>query len=294
MILLDGKLVSASVKSNIKAEVESLMINAKRKPHLAAVIVGNNDASRYYVQSKIKSCNESNLDSTLIELNEDTTEQELLNVIDGLNHNPAIDGYIVQLPLPKHIDDQKIIEAIDPNKDVDGFHPINQGRLALNQKTYLPATPYGIMQLLEYYKIETSGKHAVVLGRSHIVGQPMSVLLGQNRPFGNCTVTLCHSHTKHLNALLMQADIIVAAIGKPHFITAEMIKQGAIVIDVGINRISDATSKTGYRLVGDVDFENVKQKCAYITPVPGGVGLMTVASLMKNTLQAWKTNMGLA
>ncbi len=288
MVLLDGKLVSQNIKAILKNKVAAGAARGLRKPHLAAVIVGNDAASRYYIQSKIRSCAEADFDASLVELPDTVTLPQLILEIEKLNKNPNIDGYIVQLPLPKHIDEATIINAIDPSKDVDGFHPINQGKLALNQPTFIAATPKGVLSLLEYYNIKTKGKHAVVLGRSHIVGMPIAQLLSQNRPQGNCTVTLCHSHTKDLKSITQQADLLIAAIGKPCFVTEDMLRQGAVVIDVGINRVPDNLSKSGYKLVGDVDFEHVKNKCSYITPVPGGVGLMTVASLMQNTMQAWE------
>lgn len=268
--------------------MKKIIAAGKKTPHLAAVLVGDDPASQAYVNSKVKACEKVGFKSTLVKFDAYVSEQKLLNKIEELNNDPDIDGYIVQLPLPRHIAEQKIIEAIKPSKDVDGFHPINVGRLVLNLPTYVSATPYGIVQLLERYNIETDGKNCVVIGRSHIVGSPMSILMAKNTNFGNCTVTLCHSHTKNLKEHAMNADIIVAAIGKPNFLTADMVKPGAVVVDVGINRVEDATLPKGYKLVGDVKFDEVAPKCSYITPVPGGVGPMTIASLLKNTLLAAK------
>jgi methenyltetrahydrofolate cyclohydrolase (EC 3.5.4.9)/5,10-methylenetetrahydrofolate dehydrogenase (NADP+) (EC 1.5.1.5) len=257
-------------------------------PHIAAVLVGNDGASETYVNNKIKACNSVGFQSTLVSLPEYVTENKLLEEVEKLNQNKDIDGFIVQLPLPRHINEQKVIEAIVPSKDIDGFHPINVGRMVLNLPCYVSATPYGIVQLLEYYKIETSGKHCVVIGRSHIVGSPMSILMAKNTPIGNATVTLCHSKTKDLKQYTLQADIIICAIGSPHFLTADMVKEGVVVIDVGITRIESKDSPTGYKLLGDVKFDEVAPKCSYITPVPGGVGPMTIASLLKNGLLAAK------
>jgi methylenetetrahydrofolate dehydrogenase (NADP+)/methenyltetrahydrofolate cyclohydrolase len=288
MILLDGKKTSSDIKDEIAIEVAQLKKDGKKTPHLAAVIVGNNGASLTYVNAKVKACEKVGFESTLIKLSEDITEKGLLDEIEKLNNNSDIDGFIVQLPLPKHIDEQKVIMAVHPDKDVDGFHPTNVGKLALNLPTFISATPYGILELLERYNVETSGKHVVVLGRSHIVGSPMSILLSQKRKVGDATVTLTHSRTKNLKEITLQADIIVAAIGIPEFLKADMIKEDVTVIDVGITRLEDTTKKSGFRLVGDVAFDEVSKKCEYITPVPGGVGPMTIAMLMKNTLLACK------
>src|SRR6201993_373899 len=286
--LINGKEVSEKVLEQIRQEVIQLKQAGKKTPHLAAVLVGNDPASMAYVNSKIKTCEKVGVTSTLVKFETDITEQKLLSKIEELNNDADVDGYIVQLPLPKHIAEQKIIEAIKPSKDVDGFHPINVGKLVLNLPTYISATPYGIIQLLEYYKIPTQGKHCVVIGRSNIVGTPMSILMAKNTQYANCTVTLCHSKTENLKQYTLAADIIIAAIGKPNYVTVDMVKQGATVIDVGINRIPSAETKSGFKLVGDVSFDEVAPKCAYITPVPGGVGLMTIASLLKNTLLAAK------
>lgn len=290
MILLDGKTTSAFYKEQLKEEVQRDMAKGHRPPHLAAVLVGNNVASHTYVNSKIRSCGEVGIQSSLITFNENVSEAELLKAIRNLNDDKNIDGFIVQLPLPAHINVNKITEAIDPAKDVDGFHPYNQGRMLINEPSLLPATPLGILMMLQHYKIKTAGKHCAIVGRSNIVGLPLSVLMQRNAEPGNCTVTLCHSRTKNLNEILLQADIVVAAIGKAKFIKADMIKEGAIVIDVGINSLPDATKKSGYQLVGDIDFENVAPKSSYITPVPGGVGLMTIVALLSNTLQAYRDN----
>lgn len=286
MILLDGKKTSADIKEEIALEVRELKNEGKKTPHLAAIIVGNDGASITYVNAKVKACERVGFESTLIRLSEETTEEELLNEIAVLNVDKDIDGFIVQLPLPKHIDEQKILMAVDPDKDVDGFHPTNVGKMALNLPTFISATPFGILELLERYKVETSGKHVVVLGRSHIVGSPMSILLSQKRNVGNATVTMCHSRTKNLKEITLQADIIVAAIGIPEFLKADMIKDNVTVIDVGITRLADPSKKSGFRLVGDVAFEEVSKKSEFITPVPGGVGPMTIAMLLKNTLLA--------
>ena len=286
MIILDGKQTSAKIKEEIEAQVSVMKQQNKRTPHLAAVLVGTNGASMTYVGAKVKACQLVGFESTLIELSAETTEAQLLNKIKELNNNPEIDGFIVQLPLPKHIDEQKVLMAIDPDKDVDGFHPMNVGRLTLDLPTFISATPYGIMELLERYEIPTSGKHVVVIGRSHIVGRPMSILMSQKRAAGNATVTIAHSRTTNLAALTKEADIIVAALGIPEFLKADMVKKGAVVIDVGITRVPDASKKRGYRIAGDVDFENVAEKASHITPVPGGVGPMTIAMLLKNTLLA--------
>ena len=286
MILLDGKKTSSDIKDEIALEVDELKKSGLKTPHLAAVIVGNDGASRTYVGAKVKACNRVGFESTLIELPEETKEEELLSHIKDLNENDEIDGFIVQLPLPKNIDEQKILMAIDPDKDVDGFHPTNVGKMALNLPTFISATPYGILELLERYHVETSGKHVVVIGRSHIVGSPMSILLSQKRKIGNATVTITHSRTKNLKEITLQADIVIAALGIPEFLTADMVKDQVTVIDVGITRVKDATKKNGYRLLGDVAFEEVSKKSAFITPVPGGVGPMTIAMLLKNTLLA--------
>lgn len=286
MILLDGKKTSQDIKDEIAIEVAKRKEKGMKTPHLAAVIVGNDGASMTYVSSKVKSCQQVGFNSTLIELPEDTTEEQLLNEIEALNRDADIDGFIVQLPLPKQIDEQKVLMAVDPDKDVDGFHPVNVGKMTLDLPSFLPATPYGILELLERYEIETSGKNVVVIGRSHIVGRPMSILLSQKRKVGNATVTLTHSRTRDLAKITREADIVVAALGMAEFLTGDMVRDGATIIDVGITRVPDASRKRGYRLAGDVDFESVSKKAAYITPVPGGVGPMTIAMLLKNTLQA--------
>lgn len=286
MQLLDGKKVSTAILSEIKKEVQQRKHEGKKTPHLAAILVGDNAASETYVAAKVKTCEEIGFESTLIRLDENIKEDLLLSNIKSLNENADVDGILVQLPLPKHIDENKVITTINPAKDVDGFHPISLGKMVIGQPTFISATPNGIMLMLEHYNIDTSGKHCVVIGRSNIVGTPMSILLSRNTKPGNCTVTLCHSKTKNLKEICLQADIIVAAIGRPGYVTADMVKAGAIVIDVGINRIEDTTRKSGKRLVGDVDFDNVAPKCSYITPVPGGVGKMTICALMKNTLLA--------
>jgi methylenetetrahydrofolate dehydrogenase (NADP+)/methenyltetrahydrofolate cyclohydrolase len=288
MILLNGKKTAADIKEEIALEVRELKNDGFDTPHLAAIIVGNDGASITYVNAKVKACERVGFESTLIRLPEDITEDELLNEIAVLNVDNDIDGFIVQLPLPKHIDEQKVIMAVDPDKDVDGFHPTNVGKMALNLPTFISATPFGILELLERYNVETSGKHVVVLGRSHIVGSPMSILLSQKRKVGNATVTMCHSRTKNLKEITLQADIIVAAIGIPEFLKADMVKDNVTVIDVGITRLADSSKKNGYRLVGDVAFEEVSKKSEFITPVPGGVGPMTIAMLLKNTLLACK------
>ena len=287
MQILDGKLASAAIKQELKDHTTRLAGAGKRPPHLAAILVGTNGASETYVASKVKNCESIGFRSTLIRFDADASEETLIQAIRDLNRDPGVDGILVQLPLPSHINEQQIIHTIDPAKDVDGFHPANFGKLALGFPSFISATPYGILLLLEYYGIETKGKHAVVIGRSNIVGRPMSILLSANHPYGNCTVTLCHSHTKNLSELCATADILVAALGKPQFVTADMVKAGAIVIDVGITRVEDPHSKSGFRLKGDVAFDEVAPKTSYITPVPGGVGLMTIAGLLKNTLQAY-------
>jgi methylenetetrahydrofolate dehydrogenase (NADP+) / methenyltetrahydrofolate cyclohydrolase len=288
MAIIDGKLISEQIQNEIAVEVQSLIGRGAKVPHLAAVLVGNDGASETYVAAKVKACEKIGFDSTLIRLPENTTEAELLHKILELNYNDAIDGYIVQLPLPKHISEQRIIEAVDPKKDVDGFHPQSVGRMALNLPTYLPATPYGIIQLLERYNIETAGKHCVVIGRSNIVGSPMSILMARNTSPGNCTVTITHSRTKNLKEFTLKADIIIVALGKPEFLTADMVKDGVVVIDVGITRVPSDKTKSGFKLSGDVKYDEVAAKASYITPVPGGVGPMTIASLLMNTLKASK------
>lgn len=286
MILLDGKQTSADIKVEIAAAVSKIKDQGKRAPHLAAILVGTNGASMTYVGAKVKACELVGFDSTLIDLPEETTEKTLLAQIHSLNDNPAIDGFIVQLPLPKHINEQNVLMAVNPDKDVDGFHPTNVGRMTLDLPTFLPATPYGIIELLERYKVPTSGKQVVVIGRSHIVGRPMSILMSQKRPAGDATVTIAHSRTANLSELTLKADIVVAALGIPEFLTAEMVKPGAVIIDVGITRVPDESKKRGYRIAGDVHFESVAKKASHITPVPGGVGPMTIAMLLKNTLLA--------
>lgn len=288
MILIDGKKTSAEVKAEIKQEVDEFKENGGKTPHLAAILVGSDGASETYVASKVRSCKEIGFNSTLERMSSETTEEELLAKIFEFNENKDIDGFIVQLPLPKHIDEQKVTTAILPEKDVDGFHPVNVGRMALGQPAYISATPYGIVQMLERYDIETSGKHCVVIGRSNIVGSPMSILMAKNSKYANCTVTLTHSRTKNIEEFTKSADIVIVALGKPSFLTGDMIKKGAIVIDVGITRVPDASKKSGFRIQGDANFNSCAEKAAFITPVPGGVGLMTVASLMKNTLAAAK------
>ncbi|MCO7185768.1 bifunctional methylenetetrahydrofolate dehydrogenase/methenyltetrahydrofolate cyclohydrolase FolD [Tenacibaculum sp. XPcli2-G] len=286
MILLDGKKTSADIKEEIALEVAALKANDKKTPHLAAVIVGNDGASLTYVNAKVKACERVGFESTLLRLPEETTEEELLNEIAILNIDNDIDGFIVQLPLPDHIDEQKVLMAVNPDKDVDGFHPMNVGKLALNLPTYISATPFGILELLDRYNIETSGKDVVVIGRSHIVGSPMSILLSQKRKVGNATVTLTHSRTKDLKEVTKRADIIIAAIGIPEFLKGDMVKDDVVIIDVGITRVADPSKKRGFRLVGDVAFNEVAEKASHITPVPGGVGPMTIAMLLKNTLLA--------
>ncbi|WP_347175356.1 bifunctional 5,10-methylenetetrahydrofolate dehydrogenase/5,10-methenyltetrahydrofolate cyclohydrolase [Polaribacter uvawellassae] len=288
MVILDGKATSNQIKEEIAIEVQNLTASGVRAPHLAAILVGSNGASLTYVNAKVKACAKAGFESTLVSLSEDISEEKLLQEIEKLNNNPEIDGFIVQLPLPKHIDEQKILMAVNPEKDVDGFHPTNVGKMTLNLPTFLPATPFGILELLERYKVETSGKHVVVIGRSHIVGSPMSIIMSQKRAAGNATVTITHSRTKNLKEITLQADIIVAALGIPEFLTGDMVKDGVTIIDVGITRITDETKKSGFRLAGDVHFESVSKKSSFITPVPGGVGPMTIAMLMKNTLLAAK------
>ncbi len=288
MNLIDGKLISKQVKEELKIEVDKIKEEGGKIPHLAAILVGDNGASETYVASKIRSCEQIGFKSTLVRRDINATEEEVLEIIDELNNDDDIDGFIVQLPLPDHINVDKVIEAIDPKKDVDGFHPINIGRMAKGLPAYVSATPYGVLELMKRYDIETSGKHCVVVGRSQIVGLPMSILMQRNAYPGNCTVTLTHSRTKNLKEITLQADILVAALGKPEFVTADMVKDGAVVIDVGLTRVVDESKKSGFALKGDVKFDEVAEKASYITPVPGGVGLMTVASLMYNTLLAFK------
>lgn len=288
MQILDGKKTSEDIKKEIAAEVQKMKANGEKVPHLAAVIVGTNGASLTYVGSKVRSCEQIGFDSTLVSLPEDITEAALLNKIKDLNEDDNLDGYIVQLPLPKHIDEEKILMAIDPDKDVDGFHPANFGKMALEMETFLPATPFGIMQLLERYKVETSGKHTVVIGRSHIVGRPMSILMSRKGYPGDSTVTLTHSRTKNLEEYTKKADIIITALGVPEFLKADMVKDGVVIIDVGITRVDDASNPKGYVIKGDVDFDGVSKKSSFITPVPGGVGPMTIAMLLQNTLLARK------
>lgn len=283
---MDGKLVSQIIKENLKKKVGEHM--HLRKPHLAAILIGNNAASEAYIANKIRSCEESGFDSSLCRFGTDISQEELLQKIGELNLDERVDGILVQLPLPVHIDETAILEAIEPSKDVDGFHPVNAGKMLQGVPCYLPATPYGIMLLLEHYGIATEGKHAVVIGRSNIVGKPMSILLGRNADPGNCTVTMLHSRSKNLREICKMADIIIAAIGKPGFVQADMVRAGAVVIDVGINRVEDSTKKSGFRLTGDVDYEAVAPHCSFITPVPGGVGPMTIAALMMNTYRAWQ------
>ena len=286
MQILDGKIVSQAVKNSLKEKVALLKEKEKKTPHLTAVLIGNNGASETYVASKVKSCEEVGFKSTLIRLDENIEEAVLVDTIEKLNNDADVDGILVQLPLPKQISEEKIISLIHPDKDVDGFHPTSVGKMVQGLPTFIPATPYGIILMLEHYNIETKGKHAVVIGRSNIVGRPISILLSRNTNPGNCTVTLCHSHTHNLKEICLQADIIVAALGRPGFLKADMVKENAVVIDVGITRVGDATKKNGFAIKGDVDFENVSPKCSYITPVPGGVGLMTIAALLMNTYNA--------
>lgn len=286
MQLLDGKATSAQIKEELRQAVEDRKKNGQKIPHLAAVIVGNNGASRTYVNSKVKTCENVGFNSTLIELSTDISEDELLAKVHELNNDDEIDGFIVQLPLPDHIDEHKITLSIDPSKDVDGFHPENLGRMMLGLPGFLPATPAGIVEMLDRYNIETSGKNCVVIGRSHIVGSPIGVLMWRNAKIGNCTVTITHSRTKNLPEISRNADILIVALGKPEFVTGDMVKEGAVVVDVGIHRVEDASKKSGFRLLGDVKFDEVAPKCSFISPVPGGVGPMTIASLMINTLRS--------
>lgn len=292
MELLDGKLASQAIKDALTLQVAQLTTEGKKVPHLAAVLVGNNGASETYVGAKVKACAEIGFKSTLVRLEDNVSENRLLNVIEELNNDVDIDGILVQLPLPKHISDEKVINAIHPSKDVDGFHPESVGKMVQGLPTFVPATPHGIMLLLEHYKIDTRGKHAIVVGRSNIVGRPMSILLSGNTNPGNCTVTICHSQTRNLSELCLQGDIIVAALGKPEFVTASMVKKGAIIIDVGITRVPDGSKKSGFALKGDVKFDEVAPLSSYITPVPGGVGPMTIAALMKNTYRACEERNG--
>ena len=284
--IVSGKEVSNKIKEEIAIEVEKLKEKGIKTPHLAAVLVGEDGASKTYVNAKVKACEKVGFNSSLVKLESDISEADLLAEIEKLNNNADIDGFIVQLPLPKHIDEQKVTEAIAPEKDVDGFHPVSLGKMLLDIPSFLPATPYGITEMLKHYNIPTEGKHCVVIGRSHIVGSPMSVLMARNAYPGNCTVTLTHSRTQNLSAITNQADILIVAIGKPEFVTADMVKKGATVIDVGIHRVEDSSKKSGFKLLGDVKFDEVAPKCAFISPVPGGVGPMTIASLLKNTLLA--------
>ena len=286
MIILDGRKTSNDIKDEIAVAVNEITASGSRAPHLAAVIVGEDGASLTYVGSKVRACKRVGFDSTLVKLPETTTEDELLKKVDELNNDQNIDGYIVQLPLPSHIDSQKILMAVDPVKDVDGFHPTNFGKMALNLPAFISATPYGIMELLERYNVETQGKHTVVIGRSDIVGRPVSILMSRKSNPGNSTVTLAHSRTKNIAELTRQADIVISALGSPNFVKVDMVKDGVVVVDVGITRVKD-DSKKGYKIIGDVDYENVSKKASYITPVPGGVGPMTIAMLLKNTLQAF-------
>jgi methylenetetrahydrofolate dehydrogenase (NADP+)/methenyltetrahydrofolate cyclohydrolase len=286
MQILDGKKAAQAIKEKLGIDVAQRAAEGKKIPHLAAILVGRNGASETYVAAKVKACEEVGFKSTLIRLEDDISENRLLEKIEELNIDPDIDGILVQLPLPKHISDEKVINTIVPDKDVDGFHPVNIGKMVQGQPTFIPATPHGIMLMLEHYKIETKGKHAVVIGRSNIVGRPMSILLSENTNPGNCTVTICHSQTKNLKEVCLTGDIIVAALGRPEFVTADMVKEGAIIIDVGITRVEDASKKSGFKLKGDVDFENVSPRSSWITPVPGGVGPMTIAALLKNTFRS--------
>jgi|TARA_B110000908_G_scaffold81349_1_gene97533 methylenetetrahydrofolate dehydrogenase (NADP+)/methenyltetrahydrofolate cyclohydrolase len=288
MIILDGKKTSNDIKEEIAVEVNSIVSTGGKTPHLSAILVGSDGASETYVNAKVKACAKVGFQSTLIRLSEDVSEEDLLAEVKKINDNSDIDGLIVQLPLPKHINEMKVTEAIDPKKDVDGFHPSNIGRMALNLPTYLPATPAGILELLKRYDVETSGKHCVVIGRSHIVGSPMSILMSRNNNPGNCTVTLTHSRTQNLKGITKTADILIVALGKAEFVTSDMIKEGVCIIDVGITRVRSDKTKSGWKLLGDVNFEDVKEKCSFITPVPGGVGPMTIAMLLQNTLISTK------
>tara|TARA_B100000989_G_scaffold291841_1_gene266897 strand:- start:1654 stop:2535 length:882 start_codon:yes stop_codon:yes gene_type:complete len=289
-IILDGKATSNQIKEELTIQVKQIKDAGKRPPHLAAVLVGNDGASLTYVGSKVRSCERIGYHSTLTKLDDDISQEALLDTIEKLNNDPLIDGFIVQLPLPKHIDKEVVLHAINPNKDVDGFHPTNFGKMALGMQTFIPATPFGIMELIKRYKLDISGKHAVVIGRSHIVGKPMSILLSEKGNPGNATVTLTHSRTKNLADITKEADIVVSALGVPNFLTADMVKDGAVIIDVGITRVPDADHPKGYVIVGDVHFDQVKEKASYITPVPGGVGPMTIAMLLKNTMLSYQRN----
>ena len=286
MQLIDGKKIADTIKQEIAAEVQNMVAQGKRRPHLAAVLVGHDGGSETYVAHKVKACEQCGFESTLIRFEDNVTEEELLRTINDLNNNEGVDGFIVQLPLPKHIDEQKVIEAIDWRKDVDGFHPINVGRMSIGLPCFKSATPAGIVELLRRYEIPTRGKHCVVLGRSNIVGKPVATLLMQKANPGNCTVTVCHSATPNIKEICQSADIIIAALGSPLFVTADMVKEGAVIVDVGTTRVASDKTKSGWKLTGDVDFDNVAPKCSFITPVPGGVGPMTIVSLMRNTLQA--------
>ena len=288
MELIDGKKIAAQIKQELADEVCLLKEAGQKIPHLVAVLVGSDPASETYVASKVKSCQEVGFKSTEMRYSDDITEEQVLEIVKKLNEDDDVDGYIVQLPLPKHISEQKILLAIDPNKDVDGFHPYNVGKMVTGLPTYLPATPAGIVELLRRYKIQTQGKHCVVIGRSNIVGTPMSVLMSRKDEYADCTVTICHSRTQNIKEYTLKADILIVALGIPHFVTADMVREGAVVVDVGIHRVPSDKTKSGFRLVGDVDFETVAPKCSYITPVPGGVGPMTIVSLLQNTLKASK------
>jgi methylenetetrahydrofolate dehydrogenase (NADP+)/methenyltetrahydrofolate cyclohydrolase len=289
-IILDGKTTSNQIKEELSVQVKGIKEAGKRPPHLAAVLVGNDGASLTYVGSKVRSCERIGYDSTLIKLEDNISQDALLETIEKLNNDPLLDGFIVQLPLPKHIDEEVVLHAINPNKDVDGFHPTNFGKMALGMETFIPATPFGIMELLKRYKLDISGKHAVVIGRSHIVGRPMSILLSEKGNPGNATVTLTHSRTQNLAAITKEADIVVSALGVPNFLTSDMVKDGAIIIDVGITRVPDVNHPKGYVIVGDVHYDTVKEKASHITPVPGGVGPMTIAMLLQNTMLAYQRN----
>ena len=291
MTILDGKKISNDIKDEITEQVKKMKAKGEKVPHLAAVIVGNDGASLTYVGSKVRACERVGFESTMVRLSNTTSEVELLDKIDELNNDDAIDGFIIQLPLPPQINTQKVLMAVDPSKDVDGFHPENFGKMALDMSTFIPATPFGILELLDRYGVETKGKHTVVIGRSHIVGRPMSILMGRKGFPGNSTVTLTHSHTKNITQITSQADIIISALGVPNFLKAEMVKDDAVIIDVGITRVPDDSTERGYKITGDVDFENVSKKASYITPVPGGVGPMTIAMLLKNTLIAREQRM---
>lgn len=288
MELIDGKKIASLVKQELADEVSRMKAAGRKTPHLVAVLVGNDPASETYVASKVKACQEVGFKSTEMRYSADITEEQVLAIVDKLNKDADVDGYIVQLPLPEHISEQKVLLAIDPDKDVDGFHPFNIGKMVTGLPTYLPATPAGILELLKRYDIPTQGKHCVVVGRSNIVGTPMSILMSRKEKYADCTVTMCHSRTKNIKDITLQADILIVALGKPHFITADMVKEGAVVVDVGIHRVPSDKTKSGFRLVGDVDFDNVAPLCSYITPVPGGVGPMTIVSLLQNTLMACK------